>query len=87
MPRLSVKITPNSSRTKVLGWLGEDLKLSVQAPPENGKANAAVQALLAEVLRISPKKIALLSGATNPRKVFDITGLTDAELSARLPKK
>ncbi len=44
---LKVKVVPGASRTQLSGWLGDMLKVRVSAPPEKGKANAAVEALLA----------------------------------------
>ena len=40
------------------------LRVAVTAPPERGKANEAIQTLLAEVLKIKPSRISLLSGPT-----------------------
>ena len=39
---LEVKVVPGASRSEVTGWLGDSLKIRVAAPPERGKANAAV---------------------------------------------
>ena len=48
--RLELKVVPKASRDRVVGWLGDRLKVQVRAAPERGKANAAVEALLAEIL-------------------------------------
>jgi hypothetical protein len=56
----------------------------VSAAPERGKANAAVAALLAEILAVKPAQVALASAAANPRKVFRISGLDQAEVDRRL---
>lgn len=81
---LELKITPKSSRDAVLGWLGEALKIAVTAPPENGKANAAVLAVLARTLDVPGSSIELLSGHGTARKRVAISGLDAAELRRRI---
>ena len=48
MGRLSLKFVPGSSRDEIVGWLGDSLKVKLKAPPEKGRANETVIALLAE---------------------------------------
>ncbi len=56
------------------------VRVAVTAPPEDGRANAAIVELLHETLSIRRSAIELLSGATNRNKVFLIRGVTAAEL-------
>lgn len=49
------------------------LRAHVTAPPEDGRANAAVQALLAGALGVAPSRLRLLRGATARDKVFMLT--------------
>ena len=69
-----VKVVPNASRDKIAGVLGDCVKITTAAPPEKGKANAAVAKTLAKALGVSPRKVKLISGPTNPRKEFLIGG-------------
>ena len=82
--KLAVKVTPKASRNALLGWHGEALKIAVTAAPERGKANAAVQALLADALGLPKSAVSLLRGDTQSQKLFEISGLSDAEIAARL---
>jgi hypothetical protein len=67
--RLRVKVTPKASRNEVTGSLADGtLKVRVQAPPEKGKANAALRALLAEQLGVAARQVSILSGETSPLK-------------------
>jgi uncharacterized protein (TIGR00251 family) len=59
------------------------LKLAVGAPPEDGKANAAVIALLAKTFRVAKSAISVVSGATDRRKLVEIRG-DEASLRAAL---
>ena len=77
MSRLNVKVVPGSSRDQIVGWLGDALKIKVMAPPEKGKANEAVVAVLAERLGITTDDIMVVSGHSSPSKVIAITGMDD----------
>ena len=85
--RLEAKIVPGSSRTEVVGWLGDSLKIKVAAPPEKGKANQAVIKLLARKLALDEESITIVSGSVSQRKVIEIQGITQQQLSDALPPK
>ena len=74
---MSLKVVPGSSRDEVMGWLGDWLKVKVKAPPEKGRANEAVVALLADRLGIDPSSIAVVSGHGSPAKVAAVAGMDD----------
>ena len=82
--RLNVKVIPGASRNKIAGWIGDAVKIRVQAPPEKGKANAAVIALLAHFLDIPAKQLSICAGHTSQNKVVEVQGVSDAELISRL---
>ncbi|MFB3893553.1 MAG: DUF167 domain-containing protein [Phycisphaerae bacterium] len=81
---IAVKVVPGSSRDKVVGVLGDCLKIATSAPAERGKANAAVAKILAAALGVDRRSVELISGQTNPRKEFRIAGLTAGDARARL---
>ena len=76
--RLRLKVQPKARREGIAGLTldpdGVALKLSVGAPPEDGKANAAVIAMLAEALGVAKSAISVVSGATDRRKLVEIRG-------------
>ncbi|MGD8452251.1 MAG: DUF167 domain-containing protein [Phycisphaerae bacterium] len=80
-----VKVVPGASRTRVMGLWGTALKVAVAAPPEGGKANAAVVALLAKTLEVSRGAVRIVSGQTQPRKRVSVAGLTAEAVRERLP--
>jgi uncharacterized protein (TIGR00251 family) len=84
---LAIKAIPNAPRSEVVGWLGEALKVKVHAPPVEGRANEALCDFLAEYLRVPRRAVDVLRGDTSRQKTVRITGLTAAELLARLPAK
>jgi uncharacterized protein len=81
---LPVLAQPGAKRNAVLGERAGALRVAVTAPPERGKANEAIQTLLAEALGVKPGQITLLSGAVSRRKRFLLQGIDPNDLTARL---
>lgn len=63
-----VKVVPGAAQTKIMGVLGNRLKIRVAAAPEDGKANRELIAFLAKTLGISPSSIEITFGHTSPEK-------------------
>lgn len=84
MSKLAVKVVPGASQNEIAGWLGDVLKVRVSAPPERGKANAAVEETIAAALGIPAERVRIAAGHGSPRKVVEIEGFTADELAARL---
>ena len=63
-------VQPKARANAVKGWHGAALRVSVTAAPENGKANRAVIALLAETFDVAPSSINLVRGAASRDKWF-----------------
>ena len=86
--RLRLKVAPKAKRTAI-GEIMADadgvpvLKVAVTAAPEDGKANAAVIALLAKEWGVAKTAISVVSGATDRRKLVEIRGQPE-ELAARI---
>lgn len=53
---------------------GLALKVMVTAPPDKGKANVAIAALLAKTFRVSKGSVSLIAGHANRRKILHIKG-------------
>ena len=81
---LHVKVVPNSSRTQIAGLLGDALKIKVAQPPEAGKANKAVEKLLAETLAIPAANISVIAGHTQPRKTLQLLGIPEPAAREKL---
>jgi len=78
--RFQVRLTPKGGRDAVEGWVGDHLKVRVRAVPEDGKANAALLALLAEELGVAKSAVALEAGAKARLKSVGVVGDTAALL-------
>jgi hypothetical protein len=81
---LAVRAQPNAKKSAVLGRHGEAIKIAITAPPEDGRANAALTEYLKTWLGVKRSQVVLLSGEKSRDKVFLIRGLTPAELTERV---
>ncbi|MDT8398445.1 MAG: DUF167 domain-containing protein [Pseudomonadales bacterium] len=84
--RLAIKVVPGSSRDEIVGWLGPRLKIKVRMPPENGKANAAVEKLVADCLGLAPRCVSIVAGHGMANKTLAIEGLDADAISLELGK-
>jgi uncharacterized protein (TIGR00251 family) len=72
-------VQPRASREGI-AVMGERLKISVNAPPVDGKANEAVIRVLAQALGVPRGAVEILRGETGRRKTVRIRGVTLAAL-------
>jgi uncharacterized protein (TIGR00251 family) len=79
-----VHVQPGAGRTAVTGRHGDALKVKVGAPPEGGRANTAVLALMAETLGVPVASVALVGGATSRAKRVRVSGVAPADVERRL---
>ena len=73
--RLQIKVVPGAAQSSIAGWLDDHLKLRVNAAPEKGKANAAVESLIAETLGLHQTAVRIVAGQTSPRKTVEVSGM------------
>ncbi len=84
--RVRVRLTPRASADRLGGVRAEAdggvaLKAAVTAPPEDGKANAALVALLAKAWRVPKSAICVVAGAADRRKILLVEGDPDRLLA------
>jgi hypothetical protein len=71
---LDVSVVPRASRSRVIGTLGDRIKVQLAAPPVDGAANAELVELLAELLAVPRRSIAIVRGESSRRKTVRIEG-------------
>jgi len=81
---ITIKAVPGASRDRIVGPLGDALKVQVSAPPEKGKANQAIVDLISKTLGVSSRSIQVVQGQTNTRKVLKIAGIHEEAVRTRL---
>lgn len=82
--RLDLRVIPRASRSRVEGVRDGRLLVRVTAPPVDRAANAAVVAVLAELLGVSKGSVRLVSGATVRNKVVEVDGMAADDVTRRL---
>ncbi len=85
--RLRVRVQPGAAADAVVGWRQDVLAVRVTAPPVDGAANRAVQALLARALGVRPSAVTVLRGAASRDKWLAVEGLSGAEVRRRLGRE
>jgi uncharacterized protein (TIGR00251 family) len=83
---LALKVIPGAPRDRIVGELGDALKIAVAKPPEDNAANVAAEKFLAAQLNLRRSQVALVGGFTSRDKVIRISGLSRDELSARIAR-
>ncbi|MEX0774412.1 MAG: DUF167 domain-containing protein [Phycisphaeraceae bacterium] len=81
---MRLKVVPGASRSRIVGVLGDRLKVAVAAPPEGGKANEAVCELLAQALGVPRRDVAITEGPSRAQKTASITAISPIDAAARL---
>ena len=81
---VEVKVVPGASRSRLAGPHGAGVRVQVAEPPERGRANEGMLRVLAEALGVRRADLALVSGASSPRKAVHVRTLTPDEVGRRL---
>ncbi len=84
MAILHVHATPKSGRDEIAGWRGGELSVRVTAPPEDGKANAAVCKLLAKALGVPKSAVSVTRGETSRHKTVEVEGMEQSALDGMM---
>ncbi len=81
---IAVHAQPGARHCSLVGLHGESLKIKINAPPVDGKANDELIAFLASQLEISKRQISLVKGDKSRAKVFRAEGLSLQTALAKL---
>jgi hypothetical protein len=81
---LNLHVQPRASRTCLTGVHGDALKLTITAPPVDGKANKEIIAFLAGFFKIPKREITIVGGMQSRAKRCRICSLSEGEARARI---
>ena len=77
---LTVYVQPKASRNRICGVHGKALKVSITAPPVDGKANAEVVKFFAKLFSLPKASVIIKSGQQGRNKRLLLTGITHDEV-------
>lgn len=82
--RFGIRLQPGASKDRLIGKVGEQWKLSVAAPPVEGRANRACVELIARLLDVRPSAVTIVRGLSSRAKIIEVEGLSRERIEKRL---
>ena len=82
--RLHLRVSPGATRSRIVGKHGDGWKIHVTAPPEDGRANAAVVRLIADAVSVSRGAVSVVSGHGGKDKIVELAGIELGRAERRL---
>ena len=76
----AIKVHPRAKKNAIAGELDGALKLTLTAPPIDGKANDACIEFFAKLLKVPRSSVTIASGQTSRNKVIRVLGLSAEEV-------
>lgn len=83
---LHLKVQPNASHSVWAGLHGTRLKIRLQSPPQNGKANRELIRFLSDTLGVPKSNLDLIRGQSSRDKTVRIEGMSSDQLLAAIPE-
>jgi uncharacterized protein (TIGR00251 family) len=80
----AVKIHPRARKNAVTGEVGDVLKVSLTAPPVDGRANEACIDFFSNLLKVPRSSVTIASGESSRNKIIRVGGLSAEQVRARL---
>ena len=81
---IRIHAQPRASRTEVVGYHGDAVKVRVAGPPVDGKANEECRRFLAKALGVPAAAVEIVRGDTGRNKTILVRNLTPADVTAKL---
>jgi uncharacterized protein (TIGR00251 family) len=75
--RITVRVTPRSGRDEIVCGESGELAVRVTVPPDEGRANDAACALIADALRVPKSAVRVIRGHRSRCKVLEVRGPCD----------
>jgi len=82
----AVKVHPRARKSAITGELGDALKVSLRAPPIDGKANEACIEFFANLLKVPRASVSIAAGQSSRSKIVRVAGVTAQQVRDRLTR-
>ena len=79
-----VKVNPRARKNAVTGAQGDALKLSLTAPPVEGRANEACIEFIAKFLNVPRSSVTIAAGESSRQKLVRVAGARAAQVEEKL---
>jgi uncharacterized protein (TIGR00251 family) len=80
----AVILHPRAKKNAITGQVGDALKVSLTAPPIDGRANQACLDFFANLLKVPRSSVTIASGKSGRNKVIRVAGLSVEQVGTRL---
>ena len=80
----AIRVQPRAKKNALTGELGEALRISLTAPPVDGRANDACVEFFANLLKVPRSSVTIASGLTSRNKVIRVAGVTGQYIRKQL---
>ena len=77
---IAIKLQPRARKNAITGQVGDALKVSLTAPPVDGKANQACIEFFANLLKVPRSSVTIASGQSSRNKVIRVAGVSAEEV-------
>lgn len=81
---LKFKVMPNALKNSIIGEVNDEIKIKIQAPATDGKANITLIEYLSELTDLPKSRIQIKTGTTGRVKLIQFSGLDPVETRCRL---
>lgn len=82
---LRLRVQPKAARNAFGPSRDDFIKVSLTAPPVDGKANAALCRFISETLGVPKRNVSLTAGERSREKTVRVEGLSIEDVRAKMP--
>ena len=73
--RILVQVQPGASRSEVVGLHGDRIRIRIDSPPVDGRANDALERFLADRLEVPRRQVSVTAGHSSRKKTVEVAGI------------